>query len=102
MTNIAYRVENGKLIIEVDLSVDLGPSSTGNSNFVAKTGGWKKLDDVERGLSMNMNLTRVLPRSERPNAGTGNYSLQRRLKEEGKNFKLNKPGYWTPYNDEEL
>ena len=81
MYNIKYEVVDNKLIITVDLTVDLGPSSTGNSNFVAKTGGWRKLDDIEKGLSMNMNLTRVLPKSERPMAGTGNYTKQRQIKE---------------------
>jgi len=33
--NIVTRVEGTKLIIEVDMSVDLGPSSTGKSNLIA-------------------------------------------------------------------
>lgn len=54
--NIIYSVKDGKLIIEIDLNVDLGPSSTGRSNFVAKTDGWMRIPELGEGFMMNLNL----------------------------------------------
>lgn len=39
MENIVTRLRGNKLIIEVDLSVDLGPSRSGNTTVIARTGG---------------------------------------------------------------
>lgn len=44
-SNIDVRVEGFKLIYEIDLSVDLGPSSTGKTNLVGTTGGPKPVPD---------------------------------------------------------
>lgn len=38
MQNVITRVEGNKLIIEVDLSQDFGPSSSGKTNRVADSG----------------------------------------------------------------
>jgi hypothetical protein len=39
MENVNIRIEGSKLIIEVDLSKNLGPSSSGKSTLIAKSGG---------------------------------------------------------------
>lgn len=38
-TNVVVREEDGKLIIEIDLSQDNGPSSTGNTRIIASSRG---------------------------------------------------------------
>lgn len=73
MENLKFKVSEGKLLIEIDLAVDLGPSSTGGSNFVAKTGGWARLQlpGVEgRDLRLNLNLTDVPPKLHRSEPGS--------------------------------
>lgn len=57
MKGIIARVEGRKLILEVDLDQDFGPSSTGKSNFVATTGGFAKID-VDPGVSFGLNVVR--------------------------------------------
>jgi hypothetical protein len=39
MQNAKFTVNGSKLVIEVDLSADLGPSATGKSRMVASTHG---------------------------------------------------------------
>lgn len=74
MENIQLEVKENFLIITMDLGVDLGPSSTGGSNFVAKTGGWQRLQLPQlegRDLRLNLNLTDVPPRGERSTKARG-------------------------------
>lgn len=51
--NVAYHVEGTKLIIEVDLSARLGPSSSGKTIIVATSEGNK---EVAPGISMGLNI----------------------------------------------
>jgi hypothetical protein len=62
MLNITQRIENGKLILEIDLSQDHGPSSTGRSNIVASTKGWGQ---PEPGISFNLTVVRKPVRNGR-------------------------------------
>jgi len=57
MKGVISRVEGRKLLIEVDLDQDFGPSSSGKSNFVATTSGFSKVD-VDPGVSFSLNVIR--------------------------------------------
>jgi hypothetical protein len=39
MTNVDLKVEQGKLVVTVDLTKDLGPSASGKSVMIATTAG---------------------------------------------------------------
>jgi hypothetical protein len=58
MENVEYRVEGSKLVIEVDLTQNLGPSKSGKSDFIANTGGFVKLPGSEVKFSLNV----IVPR----------------------------------------
>lgn len=58
MQNVVTRVENEgkKLIIEVDLTQDFGPSSSGKSNTVANS-GWAKVPEAAiPGVGFKLNV----------------------------------------------
>jgi hypothetical protein len=57
MEVIIQRIEGRKLILEVDLDQDFGPSSTSKSNFVATTAGFAKLDEFP-GISIGQKVVR--------------------------------------------
>jgi hypothetical protein len=61
MTNVETTVKDGKLIITVDLKQDHGPSSTGKTNTVGTTHGFKKLEGYE-GISFSVNVNRKVQR----------------------------------------
>ena len=55
MKNAEARVEGNKLIIEVDLTVDLGPSSSGKTKIVGTTAGNAPVpghDNIKFGLNV--------------------------------------------------
>ena len=55
MKNIELKVDHGKLIITVDLTKELGPSSSGKSVIIATTAGnvdVPSADDVKSGLNV--------------------------------------------------
>ena len=55
MKNVDLRVDRGKLIITVDLSTELGPSSSGKSVIIATTEGnvdVPGVPDVKIGLNV--------------------------------------------------
>lgn len=47
MKNIGMRVEDGKLILEIDLNQDFGPSKSGKTNIIASTEGNQAVPDHE-------------------------------------------------------
>jgi hypothetical protein len=47
MQNVKLTVEGKKLVIEVDLTQELGPSSSGKTTIVATTGGNAPVPDHE-------------------------------------------------------
>lgn len=57
--NVEVSVKAGKIIIEIDPSVDLGPSKSGKTNLVATTHGWTTFatDKHMVGISLNVNRT---------------------------------------------
>jgi len=59
--NIAVSVADGKLTLVVDLSVDLGPSSTGVTNLIAS--GTAKVAGYE-GVSFGLNVFKKAKKAE--------------------------------------
>lgn len=57
--NVSYKVEGTKLIIEVDLSQNFGPSSTGKTNRVASSGGFMAIDGMP-GMSLSLNVAKKI------------------------------------------
>lgn len=57
MKGIVQRIEGRKLIIEVDLDQNFGPTSTQKSDFIATTGGFAKIES-EPGVSYGLNVVR--------------------------------------------
>lgn len=60
MQNVVTRVENEgkKLVIEVDLTQDFGPSSTGKTHTVANS-GWGKVENAAiPGVGFKLNVFR--------------------------------------------
>lgn len=55
--NVVYHVQDGKLIIEIDLGRDFGESTTGKSHIVASTDGGKTFSDLPEHENMRLNLT---------------------------------------------
>jgi hypothetical protein len=58
--NIAVSVADGKLTLVVDLSVDLGPSSSGKTNLIAT--GTEKVAGFE-GVSFGLNVFKKAKKS---------------------------------------
>jgi ABC-type uncharacterized transport system YnjBCD ATPase subunit len=54
MKNVSFTVKGDKLLIEVDLSKDFGPSGSGKSIIVASTEGNQPIgkDDIKIGLNV--------------------------------------------------
>lgn len=55
MQNIEVKVEKNKLILTVDLTKRLGPSSSGKTTIVASTAGNAKIEGHE-GLQFGLNV----------------------------------------------
>lgn len=55
MENVSIRKERNLLIIEVDLTKDFGPSSTGKSNIIASTRGFVPVPGME-GAVIQLNV----------------------------------------------
>jgi hypothetical protein len=53
MQNVAMRVDGNKLVIEVDLSKEIGPSSSGKNTLIASTEGNPNVPGVE-GVKMGL------------------------------------------------
>lgn len=43
-SNLTHRIENGKLIIEIDLNVEGNPSSSGKTTVIASSHGNMRID----------------------------------------------------------
>jgi ABC-type polar amino acid transport system ATPase subunit len=58
MQNVAMRVEGNKLVIEVDLTQDLGPSKSGKTTMIATTEGNANVPGHE-GVKVGLNVYRA-------------------------------------------
>lgn len=61
MQNVKYEVRDGKLYIECDLAVDLGPSGSGKNIMVATSKGIKPVPGGPAGLQLGFNLFKAPP-----------------------------------------
>ena len=59
MENVSMHVNGSTLVIEVDLSQTLGPSSSGKSEIIATTGGNASLPGREE-VKVGLNVFRLL------------------------------------------
>ena len=55
MQNVKHKVENGELVIRVNLAENLGPSRSGKTTLIATTNGNAKLPD---GTAFGLNVYR--------------------------------------------
>jgi hypothetical protein len=55
MQNVTTKIKGNKLIIEVDITKDFGPSASGKTISIASTKGNK---DVHEGIIMGLNVYR--------------------------------------------
>jgi hypothetical protein len=58
MQNVAMRVDGDKLVIEVDLSKEIGPSSSGKTILIASTEGNANAPGHE-GMKLGLNVYRA-------------------------------------------
>ena len=54
MQNINYEVKDDKLIIEIDLTKEFGPSKSGKTITVASTRGNQKIDGTDVVMGLNL------------------------------------------------
>lgn len=54
MENVKMTREGNKLIIEVDMSVDLGPSRSGKTRIIATTAGNAKVPESDAMIGLNV------------------------------------------------
>lgn len=67
--NVSMRVDGSLLVIQIDLSRSLGPSSSGKSEIVASTGGNVSVPGYEE-VKVGLNVYR--PRKQHDDNGNGN------------------------------
>jgi hypothetical protein len=58
MQNVTLKVEGTKLVIEVDLSKEIGPSSSGKTMLIASTEGNANVPGYE-GVKLGLNVYRA-------------------------------------------
>ena len=58
MKNVEMRVENGKLHIVVDLSLEFGPSSSGKTIIIASSEGNADVPGAASGVKIGLNVYR--------------------------------------------
>lgn len=66
MTNVIVKQEGNELVIRVDLTQEHGPSKSGKTTNIAKTGGFQCVSTVEGQpvyLDLNVYKSRPKPRS---------------------------------------
>jgi hypothetical protein len=80
MQNVAMRVDGDKLVIEVDLSKEIGPSSSGKTILIASTEGNANAPGHE---GMKLGSTSTGRRSSRSRWGSGNDTEELNHDEEG-------------------
>jgi hypothetical protein len=57
MQNVKTTVKGTKLTIEIDLSQDFGPSTSGKTNIIATTSGFTSIEGAP-GVSLGLNVVR--------------------------------------------
>jgi hypothetical protein len=54
MQNVKYEVKDNKLILEIDLTKEFGPSKSGKTITVASTRGNQKIDGTDAVIGLNV------------------------------------------------
>jgi len=54
MQNVEWEIKNGKLIIEIDLTKDFGPSKSGKTITIASTRGNQKVEGTDAIIGLNV------------------------------------------------
>ena len=54
MQNVKYEIKNNKLIIEVNLTQEFGPSKSGKTITIASTRGNTKIEGTDAVLGLNV------------------------------------------------
>jgi len=54
MENVKWEVKDGKLIIEIDLTKELGPSKSGKTITVASTRGNQRIEGTDAIIGLNV------------------------------------------------
>ena len=54
MQNVKWEVKDGKLIIEIDLKTEFGPSKSGKTITIASTRGNQKIEGTDAIIGLNV------------------------------------------------
>jgi len=54
MQNVEWEIKDGKLIIEIDLTKDFGPSKSGKTITIASTRGNQKVEGTDAIIGLNV------------------------------------------------
>ena len=54
MQNVKWEVKDDKLIIEIDLTMELGPSKSGKTITIASTRGNQKIEGADAVIGLNV------------------------------------------------
>ena len=54
MRNVKWEVKDDKLIIEIDLTMELGPSKSGKTITIASTRGNQKIEGTDAVIGLNV------------------------------------------------
>ena len=54
MQNVKWEVKDDKLIIEIDLTMELGPSKSGKTITIASTRGNQKIEGTDAVIGLNV------------------------------------------------
>ena len=54
MQNVKWEVKEDKLIIEIDLTMEFGPSKSGKTITIASTRGNQKIEDTDAVIGLNV------------------------------------------------
>lgn len=60
---IKRTIQGNKMILEIDLSANHGPSSTGKTDIIGTTEGFVKLDGDHDGVSMTVMVCKKRPKA---------------------------------------
>ena len=54
MQNVKWEIKDDKLIIEIDLTMELGPSKSGKTITIASTRGNQKIEGTDAVIGLNV------------------------------------------------
>jgi len=54
MQNVKWEIKEGKLIVEIDLTLEFGPSKSGKTITIASTRGNQKIEGTDAIIGLNV------------------------------------------------